>query len=73
MLDSVRRYDVNDVPLRECPHCSAIFTASEGLHKSYFGKSFIVCPNCKAQTSEWNKEANAISAWNRGLIERAGV
>ena len=73
MLDSVRRYDESDTPLKKCPYCSAIFTASEGLQKTYFGESFIVCPNCKARTAEWNKEANAVSAWNRGLIESEGA
>lgn len=39
MLDSARRYDVNDTPLKKCPHCSTIFTASDGLQKLISAKA----------------------------------
>lgn len=47
--------------IKDCPFCGG----TSGMWWTFYRKYFIKCWICKAQTKEFNSEAEAIDAWNR--------
>lgn len=52
--------------LRSCPFCGSEAELVHPLSKGYaLDRYFVVCKACRAASTRYNTEADAIAAWNR--------
>ena len=60
-------------PIYKCPICGKnewVVMIVTGPFPEDFG-TYIICDSCKSQTATYKSRAEAIEAWNNGIIDTA--